>query len=240
MEPAKIIRTGISAIILFMYTRLWGNPYSEEKIQEIIHRVQCGTLPVEEAAKILKDITEKTPSLAETPSFKEALLACYANTLSGDKLKCYEELSQWQLWEPLFCAIEDSFEKYNSSPNKDLKFFLLKDIKVPECYDYLNEDFHLHYEYWSMAIIAWILKQRAKNGDTNAKETLDEAIASLKKPFRYFTCISRATKKLLPLLEMDDPFAKSPQFQKALEITFPHIPSIEHPFIDASRLYPAP
>ena len=78
------------------------------------------------------------------------MLACYYADLSGDKLACYKDLSRGKLQEPLFCVIEDSFEEYNTFVNKDLKSFLLRDVRVPEQYDYLNEIFHSDYDYFEI------------------------------------------------------------------------------------------
>lgn len=228
MKMKKFTCLGTSIAMLCLFADLRGeDPANEEEmtnqIRAVIDGVQSQSLPTEKAAEILKNITEKAPQLAETPLFEEALLVCYSANLSDDKLKCYEDLSQGKLCEPLFCAIQDNFDEYDSFANKDLRTFLLGDVRVPEEYSYLNDNFHSDYEYWTHSIIAWILKQRIQKGDETATEALEEAIADLKIMLRDFDYVPQATKKLLPLLEEDDPFIESSLFQEALKITFPHI-----------------
>lgn len=230
MKLKRTILIGISVVVLFVCTTLWSDPPTDniemqEQLECVAHEVQSGTLSVEAAAETLKSITGKAPELAETSSFRAALLACYYRVLSGDKLECYKELSKGELQEPLFSVIDDNFDKYNSLGNKDLKSLLLKDVRVPDGYNRFNESFFSAYEYWTYSVVAWILKRRTNAGDITAKEALEAAIAILEQTLRRLDPerMVKVVRKILPIVDEDAPFLETPLFQKALKIACPDI-----------------
>ena len=230
MKLKKTILIGLSVVVLFVCTTLWSAPLTDstemkEQLERIAHEVPNGTLSIEAATETLKNITEKTPELAETQLFKTALLACYYMVLSEDKLECYKELSKGELQEPLFCVIDDNFDKYNSLGNKDLKSLLLKDFRIPDGYDCFNDCFFSAYEYWTYSVVAWILKRRTNAGDITAKEALGAAIAILEKTLHRLDPerMVKVVKKILPIVDEDAPFLETPLFQRALKIACPDI-----------------
>ncbi|GEM_PF-5440706 len=230
MKLQKIIRMAISIAMLFICANLRSNPPADDtemkqQLKVVANNVQSGSLPIEAAIKILKNVIEKAPTLTETPLFADALLACYSIVLAGDKWECYSNLSQGKLQEPLFCAIEDSFDAYNTFLSKDLESSLLRDVRVPEQYDSLDENFRFAYEYWTYAIIVWILKQRANAGDTASRDAIEEATVILGERLRQWEPehIIQTLRELLSLIKGDTSPEGILLFQKILKIIFPHI-----------------
>ena len=230
MKLQRTIHIGISVATVFIYTNLWSNPPTEDteikqQLKRIAYGVESGVLTVESATETLKNIAEKEPAWLETPLFEKVLLACYSVSLSGNQWTCYEELSQGKLEEPLFCAIEDNFDEYNTFGNQDLSSLLLRDITIPERYDTLSKIFHSDYEFWIYSIIAWILRQRGDMGDTTANDALKAAVTTLEKSLQQADSDLTISimKKLLPVINEDILFAETPLFRKALKIIFPDI-----------------
>lgn len=228
MKLKNTLHLGIFVTVSFICIQLRSDPQTDstktkDELKRIALEVPRGDLPMEVAAKILKGITEKAPEWTKTFLFNEALLACYYVDLTEDQRRCYKELSAEDLQEPLFCAIKDGFDAYNCTTNKDLKNFLLNDIRIPEQYDYLNDIFHADYEYWTYSMISWILKRRASNGDITAQVALDATITILGKALRCLDPIRiiDVLKKLLPLVDKDMPIVDTPLFQRSLMIAFP-------------------
>lgn len=225
MKLREITHIGILTVMSFIGTNLQGNPpMDDSEIEQQFERIKLevpnGDLSVDDAADMIANIMEQDSEWAKTQLFKDALTACYSVALSGDKWKCYCDLSQGELQEILFCVIEEKFEGYNTFTNKDLKSFLLKDVCLPEYCDQVDEHFRADYTYWTYAVIAWILERRADEGDITAKEALQAAVTILEKTLKRLDPdrIYKVVIQLLAIVREGSPFMETPLFQRALDV----------------------